>query len=623
MNSNTMTELHQPMDLHIGAILRNAPRFQRERPWRDIDPTSEHQSHHKLTLENVQKFSPEDFEGAAASEVEKMATELGFNHTDPQAGDNAQLRRVTAQKSRDNLAPENDGHELLSDEPQTSQHAQMMEELKLIATGIEEMGLHIHILNKPDMPAKESRQCRELLTNLFHQTKEDFWGFLGAFHKLESQLAPEGDKTKQELAASDQNFSQDITTRPKLTTNNIQSIEIVPSPEPERKLRSPPKPKKPTALSATQTDAADFPKMSQNGTQTVVAASEFDTFLTALPGTIPPPSTIGDRDSTAPVHRHPAYIGSDAISKAIIERDTEHVTKHFSQIMSGSFRKTGLELGVIEVDGEDWIDEFCETHQYLNGILMAITAPKELFLWHTKHFPVESDTWTKGALVRTMSIVTESPRHLHTYPLRQGRNLPPGKPSLLLHWNLEDVREPHVSARFKELVQVGNELENRVGAFNYKQMIVCITIPWWICDKDTTGDQKKAMMFLERMGIVGAVPVNEKTNGKVEETLWCASRIKVGGSDQSVHAFLQETTFTGSPEMEPEVAATPTPFVVVTVRKGQVHDWVDAVQFSLGMNSNRLRYPIVTEEPIDLNHLEKFYRSGGRPGTNPSKEVTR
>ncbi|KAK7415728.1 hypothetical protein QQX98_005641 [Neonectria punicea] len=534
-----MTELAapQPMDLRIGAILRDAPVFQRDSAWQES--------------------------------------------VDQQIRDNTQQSAVDARE-----------------EPR---HSQMMEEITYIATNMEEMGLHIHNLNKPNMPPKESRQSRELLTNLFHQTKEDFWLFLQKFHDLGSQLAPEGD-----VPGCSKGPGRGLTDTPKLSTNGIHSIEIIPSPEPGEKEKL----------------KAAFPKTTQNGTQTLVAASTFETFLTALPEAAPPSSTTAaEREIELPVPKHPSFIGSDPISKAIIEKDTRHITKQFSQIVGGSFSKTGLELGVVEVDGDDWVDDFCAAHRYLNGILIPITLPKNLFLWHARHFPVEADTWTRGALVRTMSVVTESPRYLHSYPLRHGRNLPSGKPNMLLHWNLEDVREPHVSARFKELVGAGRTLEKRIGAFSYKQMVVCITIPWWICDKDTTGDQKKAMVFLERMGIAGAIPVNENTDGAVQETLWCPSRIKVGGANHSVHAFIQETTFTGSPELEPAVAATPTPFVVVTVRKGQVCDWVDAVQCGLGMDSKALRYSITTEEPIDFAHLEKYYRSNRKPDPEASKNV--
>ncbi|KAH7127313.1 hypothetical protein EDB81DRAFT_140880 [Dactylonectria macrodidyma] len=225
-----------------------------------------------------------------------------------------------------------------------------------------------------------------------------------------------------------------------------------------------------------------------------------------------------------------------------------------------------------------------------------------------RHFSVDQDTWTKGALIRTLSILTEQPRYLHSYPLRHGRNLPLGKPNLLLHWNLEDIREPYVSARFKELVQVGSELQHRIGTFSYKQMVVCITIPWWICYKDNSGDRKQALEFLERMGILGAIPINEKHEGGIKETLWCPSRIKVGESEKSVHAFVQEMIFTGSPELEPAIATTPTRFVVVTVRRGHVDDWADAVQCALGMSNKSLRYSVSTEEAVSFSQLNSFYR---------------
>ncbi|KAF7555718.1 hypothetical protein G7Z17_g1958 [Cylindrodendrum hubeiense] len=534
---------HQPLDLHIGAILRDAPRYQPRDFWEDTEPTFQYGSHDQQTRDRVQG--------------------------------------VTEQQPRDTTSTAKDVHQLAGTFQQQSLHAQMMEKVKSIATGMEEMGLHLHNLNKPDIPAKESTQCRELLTTLFDQTKEDFWVFLQDFHDLGSQIANENDKTENLGNTPTKNKLETFDNSTQTERNDFEvneSFDTSKNAYEEQQLY-----RTRDSRTDSRTVGAAFPGNPQNGTQTPVTASTLETFLKALPETFSPSHTVSDRESEALV--------------------------------------LSLELGVMEVEGHDWVSRFCDAHRYLNGILMAITVPKDLFMWHTQHFPVDSDTWTKGALVRTMSIVTESPRYLHSYPLRHGRSLPSGKPSLLLHWNLEDIREPHASARFKELVQVGGELQKRIGAFSYKQMVVCITIPWWICYKDTSGERKQAMEFLERMGIVGAIPVNEKSEDGVRKTLWCPSRIKVGASYQSVHAFLQETTFAGSPELEPAIPATPTRFVVVTVRKGHVHDWVDSVQCALGMDSKSLRYSVPTEEAISFSQLNRFYRNGGNPDPEPSKKV--
>ncbi|KAH8686233.1 hypothetical protein BGZ61DRAFT_51365 [Ilyonectria robusta] len=576
----------QPMDLRVGAILRDAPKVQLSNRWKEGEPNFQHGSPNQQT----------------------------WGHS-PDVPERQRLQTP---------APE-------PTEQQQSWHSQMMEKAKCIATGMEEMGLHLNNLNKFDISAHDSTQSRGHLTTLFDQTKEDFWKFLQDFHDLEAKLATEGPaKEKQRMASNSTQTGHRFHSNSELR----KSVDSTNSANEWRQFDQ--TRDSPRRLSYHQSHAvesreihdgdgstivAPLTEMALNGTHTIDATSTIETFLTALPETHPMSPIVSDRESEALVLKYPSFIGVDSISKAIIEKDTRPFTKSFSQIVGGSLGKTGLELGVLEVDGSNWVAQFCDTHRYLCGILIAITVPKDLFLWHTRHFPVDSDTWTKGALVRTMSIVTEPPRYLHSYPLRHGRNLSLSNPNFLLHWNLEDIKEPHVSARFKELVQVGGELQKRVGSFSYKQLVVCITIPWWICYKDTSGDRKQAMEFLERMGIVGAIPVNEKSDGGVRKTLWCPSRIKLGGSDQSVHAFLQETTFTGSPELQPAISATPTRFVVVTVRRGHVSDWVDAVQYALGMDSKTLRYSVPTKEPISFSQLNRFYRNGRNPGPEQSKKV--
>jgi hypothetical protein len=285
--------------------------------------------------------------------------------------------------------------------------------------------------------------------------------------------------------------------------------------------------------------------MVENGTQTI----EIPT-----PTPTPEPTPAVESDSSrsirdrkdGPIPKPRAHIGSDTASRSIIAKDTQRVSAVFNKIVAGSYKKTGVSLGVLEVDGQDWASRFCHEHRYLNGILMAITVPRRLFLWHTVNFPVDEESWTKGSLIRTMSMVTESPRHLHSYPFRLTRHMPADQPKLLLHWDLESCGEPHVSARFKELVQAGGELQRRIGNFSYKQMVVCITLPWSVVKGSVGGripdHQDKALDFLERMGILSVIPVDERVDGKIEETNWCPSSIKVGDSDQSVTAYLQEVS---------------------------------------------------------------------------------
>jgi hypothetical protein len=65
--------------------------------------------------------------------------------------------------------------------------------------------------------------------------------------------------------------------------------------------------------------------------------------------------------------------------------------------------------------------------------------------------------------------------------------------------------------------------------------------------------------------------------------------------------------------------ATPTRFVAVTVRKGEVDDWLDAVGCSLGMNSRSIRYPVPTDEALDFDHLRRYYRNAINPGQSASR----
>ncbi|KAI5456557.1 hypothetical protein BGZ63DRAFT_467766 [Mariannaea sp. PMI_226] len=450
--------------------------------------------------------------------------------------------------------------------------------------------------------------------------------------------------------------AETVIESPELVVSEIHAINIDPVPESE------PEP-------ATNVDFQDRPDTTHNDTETAhfITSSSLDTSMrmnsfdtvdvsSSKPGGFKRPEMIDSSAQTIELKPEPpllpsaessdrkekshytaetndrkektgrktrAQIGSDHASRSIIARDTQRVASVFSKIIAGSYKKTGVSLGVLEVDGKDWASQFCEDHRYLNGILMAITIPKRLFLWHTLNIPVDEETWTKGSLVRTVSMVTESPRHLHSYPFRLTRYMPPDMPKLLLHWDLTNCGEPEVSARFKELVRAGGELQRRIGNFSYKQMVVCITLPWSLVQGQVSGKipahQDKALEFLDDMGILSVIPVDEKVDGQVRERDWCPSSIKMQGSEQSITAYLQETTFTGSPELDPPMQATPTRFVVVTVRKGEVDDWLDAVGCSLGLNSRSIRYPVVNDEVLDYDHLRRYYRNAINPNPSASK----
>lgn len=330
-----------------------------------------------------------------------------------------------------------------------------------------------------------------------------------------------------------------VDDTPRMSVSGIQAVDVEPMPV---------EPDTPTVVDYCDApecpigiESTKRPETTNNGTQTegeAITSTTIDNYERRTTPKPPRPSYPKPR----------AQIGSDAASLSIIAADTAPISRIFSKIVAGTFSPSDTSsLGVLQVDGSDWTARFHAQHAYLNGVLMAVTVPRKMFLWHALNFPVDEDTWTRSSLVRTLSMVTESPRHLHSYPFRHARSVLPDKPKVLLHWDVGDC-DAHVRHRFKELVRVGGELQARMGNFSYKQIVVCVTLAWSLVQGQVRGtvsdEQDSSLDFLDRMGILTAIPVDERVGGKVHERDWCPSSIKVGDVDQSVTAYLQEVRHT-------------------------------------------------------------------------------